>query len=277
MINPVLWLELRIRIRERKLWVVTCLYLLCLFAISFIAVTIASENPSGDPADTGMAIFSFSSFSLLALLVILGPLASAGAITQEREQRTLPALLNTPLSPATIVWGKLIAAWAFILWLACLSLPFLVLGLVWGAVNFLHFAEAWGVDVAAGMTAATIAVGLSGYFRRSLTSYLATGALMFFWLIVWPIFGMLFGTLFHPSQGTFERGDVVFYVFFAHHLAAPLISILMFAGTHDGARPPEDFSPAVILPFAGLVWLVIGILFFLLARRGVTRAGGGKN
>jgi ABC-type transport system involved in multi-copper enzyme maturation permease subunit len=84
---------------------------------------------------TGMAIFGYGVFSLVGLLVILGPLASAGAISQEREQRTLPALLNTPMSPFTIVAGKLVAAWAFVLWLALLSLPFLALGVIWGAVD----------------------------------------------------------------------------------------------------------------------------------------------
>jgi ABC-type transport system involved in multi-copper enzyme maturation permease subunit len=268
--NPVLWLELRIRIRERKLWIVTCLYLLCLFAIAIISIMIAAEQPSSDPAETGMTIFAFSAFSLLALLVIIGPLASAGAITQEREQRTLPALLNTPLSPASIVLGKLLASWAFILWLAALSLPFLVLGIVWGAVGPWKFIAALGVDVMAGMVAATIAVGLSGYFRRSLTSYLGTGAVLFLWLVVWPIFGFLMEDLDHSrGNGPFEN-PVIFYFFFAHHLTAPLISLI------DNETNPT-YTAAGIVPFALLVWLVIGAIFFWIARRGVTRSVANKN
>ena len=106
--NPVLWLELRIRIRPNaKLWVVTCLYLLCLLVISSIAITsAANEGTNADPSETGLTIYSFGIFSLLGLLIILGPLSSAGAISSEREQRTLPALMNTPMSPATIVLGS---------------------------------------------------------------------------------------------------------------------------------------------------------------------------
>lgn len=266
--NPVLWLELRIRIRERKLWIVTCLYLVCLFAIAYIAIMIASENPSGNPADTGMTIFAFSSFSLLALLVILGPLASAGAITQEREQRTLPALLNTPMAPSSIVWGKLLASWAFIVWLAALSLPFLVLGVVWGAVDFWRFAGVLGVDVLAGMVSATIAVGLSGYFRRSLTSYLGTGAVMFLWLVVWPIFGALVENL---SRNREPGGDpMIFYVFFAHHLAAPLIALL-------DIEPDPTYSASAIIPVALMVWTAIGAIFFGIACHGVTRSVSSRN
>lgn len=270
--NSVLWLELRIRIRERRLWVVTSLYLLCLFAISFISLMIAeNEGASGDPAQTGLTIFAFSAFSLLGLLVIIGPLASAGAITHEREQRTLPALLNTPLTPAAIVFGKLLAAWAFLLWLASLSLPFLVLGVIWGAIDPGRFLAALGVDVAAGMVASAIAIGLSGYFRRSLTSYLGTGAVMFLWLIVWPIFGMLWDALERSATtGTLKHEEelVLFYVFFAHHVVAPLIALLI----------PEVnamYNPAVMIPFALGVWALIGFVFFLVACRGVSRAGAG--
>jgi ABC-type transport system involved in multi-copper enzyme maturation permease subunit len=264
--NPVLWLELRIRIRERKLWIVTCLYLFCLFAISCIAITTAAnEGVNEDPAVTGLTIFGFGIFSLLGLLVILGPLASAGVISQEREQRTLPALLNTPLSPTVIVIGKLLAAWAFILWLAVLSLPFLGLGVVWGAVAPGRMLGGLGLAIAAGLVSSTIAVGLSGYFRRSLTSYLATGAVMFLWLIVWPILGALMMNLLRSTGGGDTPMDhpFIFYGFFYHHPVAPLV-YLMIAET-------EKNVPSSIIPFALGIWVLIGVLFFALARRGLQR------
>jgi ABC-type transport system involved in multi-copper enzyme maturation permease subunit len=266
--NPVLWLELRIRIRERKLWIVTCIYLVCLFAISAIAVTMAADvGTGGDPAETGMLIYGYGVFSLLGLLVILGPLASAGSISQEREQRTLPALLNTPMSPWVIVTGKLLAAWVFILWLAALSLPFLALGVIWGAVAIGRMFAGLGLAVAAGLVASAIAVGLSGYFRRSLTSYLATGAVMFLWLIVWPIFGALTSQLFQNNRGgdVFSEHPAIPYIFFYHHPVAPLIYLIM-EGTPE--RPP---TPLFVIPFALSVWAVLTILFFALACRGLRR------
>jgi ABC-type transport system involved in multi-copper enzyme maturation permease subunit len=264
--NPVLWLELRIRIRERKLWIVTCIYLLCLFAISCIAVTIAAnEGANGNPGDTGLTIFGFGIFSLLGLLVILGPLASAGAISQEREQRTLPALMNTPMSPATIVAGKLLAAWAFILWLAVLSLPFLGLGVIWGAIAPGIMLGGLGLAIAAGLVSSAIAVGLSGYFRRSLTSYLATGAVMFLWIIVWPIFGALTMNLIHSANETDSPTNhpVIFYTVFYHHPVAPLIYLM--------ASQTEKDIPVSIIPFAIGVWALLSALFFALACRGLRR------
>jgi hypothetical protein len=40
-----------------------------------------------------------------------------------------------PMSPAPIVAGKLVAAWAFVFWLALMSLPFLALGVIWSSVD----------------------------------------------------------------------------------------------------------------------------------------------
>jgi len=261
--NPVLWLELRIRIRERKLWIVTCIYLLCLFAISAIAITTAAnEGLNQDPSDTGMTIFGFGVYSLLGLLVILGPLASAGSISQEREQRTLPALLNTPMSTPTIVAGKLLAAWVFILWLALLSLPFLGLGVIWGAINVGRMLGGLGLAVAAGLVSSAIAVGLSGYFRRSLTSYLATGAVMFFWLIV----GTLLLTLLSSRGGEsdpMKTHPFLFYAFYYHHPVAPLVYLM----TDEG----DPNTPLYIIPFSLAVWAVLTVLFFLLACRGLRR------
>jgi ABC-type transport system involved in multi-copper enzyme maturation permease subunit len=267
--NPVLWLELRIRIRERKLWIVTCLYLLCLFVISAISISSAAQNGlDNNPATTGMAIFCYGVFSLVGLLVILGPLASAGAISQEREQRTLPALLNTPMSPETIVAGKLVAAWAFVLWLALLSLPFLALGVIWGAVDVGRMAGGLGLAIAAGLVSSAIAIGLSGYFRRSLTSYLATGAVMFLWIVVCPIFGLLLLMFTRTNGDPMTMHPYIFHAFFYHHPLAPLIYLM---ASTPSAGP--NALPASIIPFALAVWAVLSALFFSIACRGLRRSG----
>jgi|GEM_PF-1618409 len=272
--NPVLWLELRIRIRERKLWIVTCLYLLCLFGISCIALLMAStQGTNANPAETGLTIFGVGVFSLLGLLVVLGPLASAGSIAQEREQRTLPALMNTPLSPSSIVLGKLLASWAFVLWLATLSLPFLGMGVIWGAIAPGKMLGGMALAVAAGLVSSAIAVGLSGYFRRSLTSYLATGAVMFLWLVVWPIFGLLMMELFrwHTSgvPDNFAHHPLIFYGFFAHHPVAPLFFLVVPEASKE--VPPEA------IPFALGVWILLAVVFFNIARRGLRRQSMGKS
>ena len=84
---------------------------------------------------------------LLILIVLLAALASAQRISQERERRTLPALVNSPLSAASIADGKLLGAWTFDLWLATLTLPFLAVASLWGGLPFGRLLLAWGFNV----------------------------------------------------------------------------------------------------------------------------------
>jgi ABC-type transport system involved in multi-copper enzyme maturation permease subunit len=272
--NPLLWLELRIRIRERKLWVISFLYLLCLLGMSLVPLVGTIDQPYSSPtlpANVGIAIFSTSIFTLMALLLIISPLSSAAAISQEREQRTLPGLLNTPLSSARIAFGKLLATWVFILWLIALSCPFLFLGMIWCGIGWWEVVSALGIIFAAGMVTSTIALGLSGYFKRTITSYLGTGTILFLWLIVWPIIGALMSS-FQP-RGDKAAGDrfaeFQFYTFFAHHPAAPLI-LTFQKEFFEGTYLPFNATTAVL--FALIIWLILGSLFFFIACRGIRRA-----
>jgi ABC-type Na+ efflux pump permease subunit len=272
--NPLLWLELRIRIRERKLWVVSFLYLLCLLGMSFVPILSTANRDSGitQPADTGIAVFSTCIFTLMALLLIISPLSSASAISQEREQRTLPGLLNTPMPAVRIAFGKLLATWVFILWLIALSCPFLFLGIVWCGISPWEVLSALGIILAAGMTTSTIALGLSGYFKRTITSYLGTGTIFFLWFIVWPIVGALTTSLRpHTDKAAQARFDEFQYLtFWAHHPVSPLMLAFrkeLFPG--DSSFP---LSPTAALFFALLVWLALGLLSFFFACRGIRQA-----
>jgi len=272
--NPLLWLELRIRIRERKLWVISFLYLVCLLGMSFVPLVSTMDRPYSSPtqpADVGIAIFATSIFTLMALLLIISPLSSAAAISQEREQRTLPGLLNTPLSAAQIAFGKLLATWVFILWLIALSCPFLFLGMIWCGISWWEVLSAVGIIFAAGMVTSTIALGLSGYFKRTLTSYLGTGTIFFLWFIVWPIIGALMSSL-QPrgdkaAQARFV--DFQFYTFWAHHPVAPLM-LAFQKELFEGEALPFKATTAVL--FAFIIWLVLGLIFFVVACRGIRRA-----
>jgi len=272
--NPLLWLELRIRIREKKLWIISFLYLLCLLGMSFVPLLSGMDQPyqqAQPPADTGVAIFSTSIFTLMALLLIISPLSSAAAISQEREQRTLAGLLNTPLSAARIALGKLLATWAFILWLIALSCPFLFLGMVWCGLGWWEVLSALGIIFAAGMVTSTIALGLSGYFKRTITSYLAAGTVFFLWFVVWPILGLLVSDLAPPSNtdGYKVFINFQFYTFWAHHPVAPLMMAFQ-KELFDGNGPP--FNPTHVVIFALSVWLVLGLVFFYIACRGIRKA-----
>lgn len=265
--NPLLWLDLRLRVRERRLWVIAGFFVLMLAAIAGLSTAagmLASFwAETRDPGETGVTLAWATLWCQAGLLLILAPLASACRLSQEREQRTLPALINSPLSAGRMAAGKLWGAWAFTGWLGVLALPFLAVASVWGGVSPLTLWLGFALNLLMGLTLSTMALGLSGLFGRSLTAYLATGALLFFWTAAWPLIGALVTGLggSHSESARQATG----YVFWFH---APLYPIVALMIHEDGAPMPGGwFSMA----YAIGAWLLLGLCGFCLAVRGLKR------
>ena len=65
----------------------------------------------------------------------MAPIFSAGALTIEKEQRTLPGLLTSLLGPLQIWWGKFVASLMFILLLLVIGIPVLSAVFAFGGVG----------------------------------------------------------------------------------------------------------------------------------------------
>jgi ABC-type transport system involved in multi-copper enzyme maturation permease subunit len=253
--GAVLWIELQTRLKERKVWVISVLFLICLSVMSFLTLlTLNLRYGVNAPAMTGMSLWSASTIFLLTLLLILSPLASAGRITEEREARTLSSLLNTPLPLWEIVLGKLAGSWIFIVWLGTLAVPFLTIAFLWGGCDVRGAALAFAWILAAAFTTCAVGIGFSGFFSRTLNSYLGTGAFLFFWMAAWPLIGSIFLQTLDRHQ---ERLRPLTFIFFEHNPFA----LVYFT-----------FAPNEIGPWAAMVvWPVIAVFFLCLARRGMGR------
>jgi hypothetical protein len=141
---------------------------------------------------------------------------------------------------------------------------------VWCGIGWREVLSALAIIFAAGMVTSTIALGLSGYFKRTITSYLSTGIIFFFWFIVWPILGELMSSL-EPQVDKVAQArflDFQFYTFFAHHPVAPL----MLAFQKDLFPDAFPFDATTASLFALGVWLALGLIFFFIACRGIRRA-----
>lgn len=107
--DPILLKELRVSLRTprfiRFLWLSTGV-------LGLIVLTLASSLASSGeaPASVGRALYQ-TFFSLaIVLLTIAAPAYAAGAITNERAEKTLENLLLTGMSPRRIVRGKMLAS-----------------------------------------------------------------------------------------------------------------------------------------------------------------------
>ncbi len=266
MINPLYWLDLRVRVRERRLWVITLLFIFVPLAISSLAVAVStsSSTPNKSPGQTAMVILSSAMFCHLGLIVLLSPLVSAQRISQEREQRTYAALINSPLTPHRIVFGKLLGAWTFLLWISILSLPFAVLSWLWGGIGLGTILAFMVLNTLAGMTLVSISLGFSGLFGRSMSAYITSAIVLFLWCIALPIAGMFLGKIVDGSAPP----QWVFYLFFLHNPAAPQIWLMLHASGDVVAYTGTGIIGAI---YGVGCWIVFSLIGYGLAVHGVKR------
>ena len=173
--NPMIRKELRQRMRERRAWLLPSLYLLVLGGVVVLAYFLANEGTpfqvdDRQGASIGIAIFLTVIYTQLTLLLLLGPVFSAGSVTVEKEQRTLSMLLTSLLSSAEIWFGKFTSALLFLVLLLVSSLPVLALVFSLGGVGPEDLARALAMTLLILASMCALGLYLSSIFRRSVHS-----------------------------------------------------------------------------------------------------------
>lgn len=175
--NPMVRKELTLRMRERRGWILPSLYLVVLGAVVAMAYYFTIfESRQVQGAEVGIAMFLAAAYAQMGILLLLAPIFSAGALTIEKEQRTMAGLLTSLLSPFQIWWGKFVASLLFVLLLIVTGLPILSVSFAFGGIG------PWEVFMATLTTvialAAFSAIGLywSSIFRRSVHATAVTYA-----------------------------------------------------------------------------------------------------
>ena len=133
--------ELRGRMRGRRAFVILTLYLLLLGGFAWMVELILERNISSGFGQSTYAGASIGQGIFAALLMLetlqvafLAPAATAGAISLEREKRTLELLVVTPISSIAIVLGKLLSALVYVWLLIAASIPLTAVVFVYGGV-----------------------------------------------------------------------------------------------------------------------------------------------
>jgi ABC-2 type transport system permease protein len=176
--NPMIQKELRQRMRERRGWILPSLYLVALSAVVCLVYYLFTQ-PRGfsdvyfeNPPETqgyqvGVGLFLAAAYTQLGLLLLLAPIFSAGALTIEKEQRTLAGLLTSLLGPAKIWWGKFAASLLFVLLLLVAGLPILTVAFAFGGIGIWEvFITTLTMVIILG-TMSAIGLYWSSAFRRS--------------------------------------------------------------------------------------------------------------
>jgi len=197
--------ELRQRLRERRSWLLPTLYLIVLSGIVVCVYYFSIDadrhlrGAEVQGADIGQAVFVAVVLTQIIVLLLMGPVFSSGAITIEREQRTLAGLLTSLLTAPQIWWGKFVAALLYLLLLLASAIPLLALPFAFGGVEPLDLVKALGSTILTLASICTVGLWCSATFRRSVHATASCYAIVLVLTIVTAIaFGMLYA---HWQQG----------------------------------------------------------------------------
>ncbi|PDW01854.1 ABC transporter permease [Candidatus Viridilinea mediisalina] len=166
-LNPIIVRELHTRMRGVRPYLILTLFLL-LLALTGLGIFQLMQQQARFgitvlSAQVGQSLFRGLTFVELLLVVCLAPALTSGAISGERERLTYDMLLATPLRPAQILWGKLIATLSYLFVLIFASIPIFSVILVFGGVEPKAMFKALSL-----LLATTICFGAIGLFASAL-------------------------------------------------------------------------------------------------------------
>ncbi len=174
--NPILLRVVETGGKRRRDLIIRCAYLGLLIVLVIFSLTSSDVGGAslGSLAKTSAQVFQHLSYLQLALVALLAPIFTAGAITQERDSQTYDILLSTPLSNGQIVLGSLLSRLFFVVALLISGIPIFSITQIFGGVSissivvsFLIAAATAFVTGAMAMAIATFKVGT----RRTIFSF----------------------------------------------------------------------------------------------------------
>lgn len=198
-VNPVLVKELRGRMRGARAYLIltSTLALMGLTGYGLYRVAFLAAQSYGGPASAliGQSVFIGLAFFALGIICFVTPALTAGAISGEHERKTFDMLIATPLSPAAVLFGKLVASLSYVALLLMATVPMVSLSYVFGGVATLDMIQAMLLLFGYTLTFGIIGLFFSTLVRRSglatVLSYIVLAAFIFGSLFVYVVVGVI--------------------------------------------------------------------------------------
>jgi ABC-type transport system involved in multi-copper enzyme maturation permease subunit len=188
--------ELRGRMRGRRAFVILSVYLVLLAGFAWMVELIMQRsystggfggNAAFATAAIGQGIFVGLIMLETLLVAFLAPMATAGAISLEREKQTLEMLAATPISSFAIVFGKLVSALVYVWLLIAASIPLTAIVFVFGGVGPDDVVRAYVVLVVTALGFGSFGLFCSSLVRRTQAATAVT---------IFGVLAIMMGTLF---------------------------------------------------------------------------------
>jgi len=192
-INPIIVKEIRSRMRGPRAFITLTAILLATGGVMFALLQIilaTSRYNTVLSAQVGQNLFAALAFLELFTISAVTPAITAGAISSEKERQTYEMLMATPLSPASILWGKLISALSYVFLLLFAAVPLASLVFIFGGVAPREMLKALLV-----LLAVAAAFGVVGLFMSTLFGRTGRATIASFIVVLLMLLGPLFITV----------------------------------------------------------------------------------
>ena len=197
-LNPIIVKEIRSRMRGPRAFITLTIMLLLMGGIlaALLQIMLASSRFSTVLSpQIGQSMFAALSFLILFMVCAITPAVTSGAISSEKEKQTYEMLMATPLSPARILWGKLISAMSYVLLLLFASVPLASLVFLFGGVAPGEMLKVLAVLMVVALMLGVLGLFMSALFgrtgRATVASFIAVVLLMLGPMFVAVLVGVL--------------------------------------------------------------------------------------
>jgi ABC-type transport system involved in multi-copper enzyme maturation permease subunit len=171
-INPIIVKELRSRMRGGRAFLTLTLILLVTGAGLIGMISLLSNFPSYYgramlSAQVGNILFGMLVSLELLIVCTVTPAITAGSLSGEIEKLTFDLLLATSLSPARILWGKLVSALSYIGLLLFAAIPLASIVFVFGGITLSSMAKVLVMLALSAVMVGTMGLFFSALLRRT--------------------------------------------------------------------------------------------------------------
>jgi ABC-type transport system involved in multi-copper enzyme maturation permease subunit len=229
--NPVLQRELLVNLRMTRAFVLLFFYLAALGGVVFIAWPQERQLDLTSNPEAAKRLVNLFFLGQYVLASLMAPSFAAGAITGEKERKSYEMLLASPLRPAAIVLGKLLASLCHLAILIFASLPIVMLCLPLGGVSLYEVLAAYLSLIVSVLTFGMISLAASSYFRRTASSLVVS------YLLILPM--ALVGVLFWNALSASGSYRLVMTVTLLP-LVCGFIFVTLFTATSRRLLYPPD-------------------------------------
>lgn len=167
----------------------------------------------------GTQLFSTLGIGAVLLLAFITPALTTGAISGERERRTLDLLMVTRSSPLGLAVGKLLGSLSYVLFLLVASLPAFALVYLFGGVPAIYIIMILAVAAFTALAHASLGLLLSALLRRTLVATVVAYVIVLFVIFGLPVISLI-AMIANQRAGQFGLQVPPLYVY-----ASPLTSV----------------------------------------------------